>query len=105
MDMTTIIVAILGTGVLNTIVSHVLAARTKKKESEDGVHKASRLLMKTQLRSLCMHYINQEWIYEDELEDLIAMHNCYHDDLNGNGFLNLLMNQVKNLEIRGIGIK
>lgn len=102
---TTILVAVIGSGVLNTLLNYVLASREKKKERTSGVNKASRLLMKTQLRQLCVHYIQQGWIYDDELEDLIAMHECYHDDLNGNGFLNELMEKVKALEVRGIGVK
>lgn len=104
-NLVTIIVAIIGTGVLNTVVSYSLTAYQKKKDKESGVQKASRLLMKQQLRSLCSHYIQQNWIYEDELEDLIDMHKIYHDDLNGNGFLNEMMERVKDLEIRGIGVR
>lgn len=79
--------------------------REKKKGDYADVKKAARLLMKTELRDLCERYIAQGWIYEDELDDIIAMHNCYHDDLNGNGFLDTLMKRVKDLEIRGIGVK
>ena len=61
--------------------------------------------MKDRLRSLCDHYRQQGWIYEDELEDIIAMHNCYHDKLKGNGFLDKQMSRVMNLEIRGIVVK
>ena len=39
------------------------------------------------------------------LEDLLAMHSCYHNDLNGNGFLNKQMDKVMNLEVKGIGVK
>lgn len=104
-DVITIVVAVLGTGVLNTLVNHVITSREKKKNKDTGVCKATRLLMKTQLRSLCMTYIEQGWIYEDELEDLMAMHGCYHDDLDGNGFLTKLMSRVESLEIRGVGVK
>lgn len=105
MDLTTIIVAIIGTGILNTILSYALAARDKKKSKDEAVNKAARLLMKTQLRQLCHNYIQQGWIYEDELEDIMAMHSCYHDDLKGNGFLDELMERVKNLKIKGVGVK
>ena len=104
-NLVTIIVAIIGTGIFNTLINYAISSHEKKKEKESGVQKASRLLMKTQLRSLCMHYIQQGWIYQDELEDIITMHSCYHDDLNGNGFLNKLMTKVNELEVRGIGVK
>ena len=101
MDYTTIIVAIIGSGALNTLLAYLLSLRDKRK----GIQEASRLLMKDRLRFLCVHYIQQGWIYEDELEDLIAMHACYHDDLKGNGFLDSQMERVKNLELRGIGVR
>lgn len=101
MDWSTIAVAIISSGVLNTALTHLITLRDKRK----GIQEASRLLMKDRLRFLCVHYIQQGWIYEDELEDLVAMHNCYHDDLKGNGFLDSQMERVKNLELRGIGVR
>lgn len=101
MDATTIIVAILGSGALNTFITFIIAQIDKK----SGVNASLRLLMKDRLRFLCMHYIEQGWIYEDELEDIMAMHKCYHDDLKGNGFLDKQMEKVTNLEVRGIGVK
>ena len=101
MDYTTLLVAIISSGVLNTVLTYLLGLRDKRK----GIQEASRLLMKDRLRFLCVHYIQQGWIYEDELEDLIAMHACYHDDLKGNGFLDSQMERVKNLELRGIGVR
>lgn len=100
-DLTTIIAAIIGSGVVNTLLTYLLSMRDKKK----GVQKAARLLMKDRLRFLCVHYINQGWIYEDELEDLVHMYGCYHNELKGNGFLDKQMERVNSLEIRGIGVK
>ena len=104
-EITTIIVAIISSGVLNTLLLQAINTKNKKKDKDSGVQEAARLLMKNELRSLCRQYIDQGWIYEDELEDLIAMHSCYHNDLNGNGFLNKQMDKVMNLEVRGIGVK
>lgn len=97
-----IIVAMLGSSVLNTALNYMITVRERKKGEETGVQKASRLLMKNQLRELCDKYIAQGWIYEDELEDIIAMHRIYHNDLKGNGFLDEMMLRVKKLEIRGV---
>lgn len=105
MDLTTIIVAIIGSGLLNTLLGYLVSARQKKQEENSDVNKALRLIMKDRLRFLCRLYINQGWIYEDELDDLIAMHNCYHNDLKGNGFLDSQMQRVKNLEVRGMGVR
>ena len=101
MDITAIIIAIIGSGILNIILNYWIA-----RKNEYNVNlKANRLVMKNILRELCMKYIEQGWIYEDELEDIITMHQCYHNELKGNGFLDHQMNHVKNLEVRGIGVK
>ena len=101
----TIIVAVISSGVLNTIITHWLNTKTKKAEDCDAINKSLRLLLKDRLRYLCEHYIEQGWIYADELEDIIAMHSVYHNELKGNGYLDTLMGKVNNLEIRGIGVK
>lgn len=101
----TVVVSIIGSGFLTTLLNHFLTQSSNKKNGEKEIKQAARLLMKDRLRFLCMHYIEQGWIYEDELEDIISMHNCYHNDLNGNGFLDKQMEKVNNLEVRGIGVK
>lgn len=103
MDATAIIVAILGSGLLTTIVNQVCNALNRKADAKNGLNSGMRLILKDRLRYLCMEYIQQGWIYEDELEDIMAMHACYHDALKGNGYLDELMKRVKALEIRGVG--
>lgn len=104
-NVVTIVVAIIGSGVLNTLLNYAISSREKRKENSSGLETALRLVMKYLLRFLCRHYINQNWIYEDELEDLISMHKCYRDNLKGNDYLDELMKRVQSLEIRGIGVK
>lgn len=99
-----IILAIIGSGLLSTIVSQVFTIVQRRIDEKKGSNQAIRLVLKDRLRFLCMHYINQGWIYKDELEDIITMHKCYHDDLKGNGYLDTLMSKVKNLEVRGEGV-
>lgn len=100
MDITAIVVAIIGSGILNTILNYFIATSEKKNKDSCNIQQALRLIMKDRLRFLCAEYIQQGWIYEDELEDIIVMHDLYHNDLNGNGFLDEVMDRVKNLEIR-----
>ena len=100
MDITAIVVAIIGSGILNTILNYFIATSEKKNKDNCNIQQALRLIMKDRLRFLCAEYIQQGWIYEDELEDIIVMHDLYHNDLNGNGFLDEVMDRVKNLEIR-----
>lgn len=100
----TIIIAILGSGLLSTIITQVCNLYQRRADQKNGTNSALRLILKDRLRFLCVHYIQQGWIYEDELEDIITMHKCYHDDLKGNGYLDTLMTKVKGLEVRGVGV-
>ena len=101
MDKTEIIVAVIGSGLLTTIINRIFDYLDKKNGTQNGI----RVILKDRIRFLCTRYIEQGWIYEDELEDLVKMHDCYHKSLKGNGYLDSLMHRVSNLEIRGIGIK
>lgn len=96
----TIIVSIIGSGVLNTLITHVLSAKEKKKQNADDIVTGLRLLMKYQLQDLCEEYISQNWIYEDDLKDLLEMHEYYKKHLNGNGFFDTLINKVTSLDIK-----
>jgi len=104
MDWQAFFAVILSSSVVSTLVSQLFKIWEKASEKDSGEQQALRLIMKDRLRFLCLQYISQNWIYEDELEDLIAMHNCYHNSLNGNGYLDDLMERVKRLEKRGVGV-
>lgn len=101
MDATAIIVAVIGSGLLSTVINRLFDFWDKRNGTQNGI----RVILKDRIRFLCTRYIEQGWIYEDELEDLTMMHNCYQKSLKGNGYLESLMNRVQNLDIKGIGIK
>ena len=101
MDATSIIVAIIGSGLLSTIINRIFDYFDKR----NGTQNAITVILKDRIRYLCTKFIEQGWIYEDELEDLVKMHDCYQHVLKSNGYLDNLMHRVQNLEIRGIGIK
>ena len=65
----------------------------------DALYSANRILMYDRIKHLAKVYISREEITAEELEDLISMHECYHTDLGGNGFLDDLMAQVRHLPI------
>lgn len=102
--MTGIVLAMISSGFLATLITTIINRHDKRQQDRDGMQAALRLILKDRLRFLCMHYISQTWIYEDELDDLIEMHKLYHDALHGNGYLDTLMSKVKALDVRGIGI-
>jgi hypothetical protein len=64
---------------------------------------ADRTILYDRIKHLGKSYISRGWLTVEELEDLKLMHKVYHDPdkLNGNGFLDDLMNAVTHtLEIR-----
>lgn len=69
-------------------------------DGDKQIKNALRILMYDRIKYLGRCYIEKGFITADDLEDLVAMHKCYHDDLDGNGFLDTLMAQVKALPIR-----
>lgn len=101
MDATTIMVAVISSGLLSTIINRVFDYFDKKNGTQNGI----RVILKDRIRFLCTRYIEQGWVYEDELEDLVMMHDCYQKSLKGNGYLDSLVHRVENLEIRGIGVR
>ena len=101
MDATAIIAAVIGSGVLSTIINRLFDYWDKRNGTQNGI----RVILKDRIRFLCTRYIEQGWIYEDELEDLVKMHDCYHKSLKGNGYLDGLMTRVQSLDIKGIGVR
>lgn len=73
-------------------------ARVEKRV--DALYKADRIQMYDRIKHLGKAYIAKGYIASDDLEDLIDMHKCYHDDLGGNGFLDSIMEQVHRLPIK-----
>lgn len=102
---TQIIIAVISSGLLTTIINRIFTYLDKRAELRSGVTHGLRLVLKDRLRFLCTRYIEQGWIYEDELEDIMAMHSTYHDTLKGNGYLDELMRRVNTLPIKGVGVK
>lgn len=101
-NVVTIVVAIISSGLLTTLISRAFTVSDRKRDAKTGQVAALRLMMKDRLRFLCRHYIEQGWIYADERADIIEMHKCYHDTLHGNGWLDEMMEIVKDLEVRGV---
>lgn len=76
------------------------AKEDKCNEGDNQVKNALRVLLYDRIKYLGRCYIDQGFVTADDLEDIVEMHKCYHDDLDGNGFLDTLMAQVKALPIR-----
>ena len=66
----------------------------------DDLRQGIMILLYDRIKHLGMKYVERNSITSEELEDLITMHRIYHGALQGNGFLDSLMGQVKALPIR-----
>lgn len=94
-----IITAIIGSGALSTLIAAAVAARSARRRQNDGVAAAARMLLYDRIKHLGRRYISAGAISSEDLEDLIAMHSVYHDELGGNGFLDAVMQKVKALPV------
>lgn len=118
-----ILVALIGAGSasLTNLVTAWINKRRRKEEKEDstqqilgklyeidgritdiegrleGLKKAQKIMMQDRIRHLAEKYIEAGSISFDNFNDLKTMHEIYHNDLHGNGFLNDIMDDVKEL--------
>ena len=58
-----------------------------------------RLMFYCELRRECKHHLAVGYISAEDLKEVLDMHKFYHDELKGNGFLDVLINKVKKLPI------
>lgn len=74
--------------------------QAQKTSKEDDIAKGIRMLLYDRIKHLGNSYIHKGYVTSEELEDMTAMHQIYHNNLNGNGFLDDLMSRVKNLPLK-----
>jgi hypothetical protein len=94
-----IIIAILGSGALSALISGIFGMIRDRKSKKDGVRAGVRQLLYDKIKCLGRKYIADDQVTSEDLEDLIDMHKIYHDELNGNGYLDHVMEEVKKLKI------
>lgn len=92
-----IVLAILGSSALASLISGVISLIANRKKQETGVEAGVRILLYDRIKYLGIKYIERGYITHDEYEDLGRMHDVYHSALNGNGFLDNIMEQVNEL--------
>lgn len=61
---------------------------------------ADRTILYDRIKHLAKSYIKRGYITVEEYEDLNRMHKVYHDELQGNGFLDNIMAEINKLEKR-----
>ena len=84
---------------MGAAVSGVFALIQNRKKHQDGVSKGVRQILYDRVKEKGRQYIANKGISSEDLEDLIHMHLIYHDDLDGNGYLDSLMEAVRKLPI------
>ena len=101
-----VLIALISGGVAASVVGGIFSVNTfqlnrkaQKEDKSDDITCGLRMLLYDRIKYLGKSYIARGNIHTEELEDLIAMHNVYHDKLRGNGFLDELMIQVRHLPI------
>ena len=99
----TIIIAIISSGALSTLISALFNMWQTRRKKQDGVRDGIKILLYDRIKHLGKKYIERGYVTAEELEDLTTMHSIYHDPewLNGNGFLDALMNNVSKLPLKG----
>lgn len=95
-----VVVAIIGSGALSALISQIFTIYIKKAERKDTTTEVVRLLLKNEIRRLCIEYINRGWVCSYELEDLASMYGCFNNDGAEDVYLDSLIEKVKKLTIR-----
>lgn len=98
-----IIIAIISSGALSTLISAMFNLWQTRRKKADGVRDGVKMILYDRIKFLGKEYIDRGYVTTEELEDLTTMHDIYHDPegLNGNGFLDSLMNSVNKLPLKG----
>ena len=108
-------------GAITSLVNSRIDARKKKKEKNDntrdilskldeledkidkiedrlcGLERAQKITMHERIKRLAAKYCENGQISYSDYEIIKQMHEIYHNDLHGNGFLDAVMDDVDNL--------
>ena len=97
--MNEVILAVVGSGALSAVISGIFTTISTKRKQKGGVAAGVQQLMYDRIKYLCKSHLARGRIASNDLEDLERMHTIYHDDLDGNGYLDDLMKKVRSLEV------
>lgn len=95
-----IIVAFISSGAFAAIINLLFAVWKEKKSKVSGVSAGVRIILYDRIKWMGKKYLDAGEISQEDLEDLIIMHQIYHDELKGNGFLDTIMFNVKKLPLK-----
>lgn len=83
-----------------SVLTWMLNRRAAKADRHTGIAAGVQVLLYDRIKHLAKHHIAVGAISANDLEDLVRMHDIYHDELDGNGYLDGLMTCVKKLPIK-----
>lgn len=84
--------------VIGQLIMWFVNRKATRNERHEQVADGVMVLLQDRLKHLAKHYIADGQIDPEDLEEIIAMHDCYKA-LGGNGYLDALMQAVKSLKI------
>lgn len=83
-----------------SVVLWILNNRKKKDAASERCVSGLQILLYDRIKHLGLKHIAEGDIYAEDLEDLQRMHKIYHDELDGNGYLDSIMKRVKELPLK-----
>ena len=96
---TTIVLAFITGGGLSATITGIFMLIKERKHKDNGISNGIQLLLYDRIKMLAKKYITAGQIASEDLEDITRMWKCYHDELNGNGYLDRLMKAVNSLPV------
>ena len=101
MDITvgTIVIAIIGSGALSSFITGIFAMRARKQDKDNGISDGVKYLLYDNIKTRGREYIADGHIHAEDLQDIVRAWSVYHDELNGNGYLDKIMHDVKALPL------
>lgn len=92
-----VLLAVIGSSAMASIISGIFSLIKDRKSKDDGLEAGVRILLYDRIKHLCLKYCEVGHISSDDYEDLVKMHQVYHNNLHGNGFLDSEMTSVSQL--------
>ena len=89
-----VLLAVIGSSAMASIISGIFSLIKDRKSKDDGLEAGVRILLYDRIKHLCLKYCEVGHISSDDYEDLVKMHQVYHSNLHGNGFLDSEMTSV-----------
>ena len=92
-----VLLAVIGSSAMASVISGIFGLIKDRKSKDDGLEAGVQILLYDRIKHLCLKYCEEGCISSGDYEDLIKMHQVYHNNLHGNGFLDSEMASVGRL--------